>query len=222
MNKTIVYITANVVSSALTEIVQREMLKTGFPIISVSQKPMKFGENICVGDVGRSGFNIHRQIAIGCKRAKTKYVYWCEDDTLYPPEHFAFTPPKDDRVYINKNMWRFLAYKVRKCRYAKKERSTICTTVSNRMHLLNSINKMMKRLPEWSEEKDKRLIAKEYKINGVSKHGLEYFETKVPVVSIYHKDGMHSRLSKLSKDKILDISYWPQANVLAKKLGRRR
>ena len=36
------------------------------PIISVSQKPMDLGNNICVGDVERSSQNGYMQLLIGC------------------------------------------------------------------------------------------------------------------------------------------------------------
>lgn len=66
------------------------------PIISISQKPMNFGDNICVGDVGLSDYNIYRQMQIGCLRAKTKYVCTAEADCFYPPTgYFDFKPPKD-------------------------------------------------------------------------------------------------------------------------------
>lgn len=58
------------------------------PIICVSQKPTDFGENICVGDIGRTHLNLYRQILIGCKAAKTKYVAMAEDDILYSHQHF--------------------------------------------------------------------------------------------------------------------------------------
>ena len=66
-------------------------------VVAVSQKPIeKFegmtGEftNLCLGDIGRSHFNIYRQILEGCKLAKTKWVALAEDDILYSPQHFNF------------------------------------------------------------------------------------------------------------------------------------
>jgi len=67
------------------------------PLISVSHKPMDFGQNICVGDIGRSHFNIYYQILEGCKAAKTAYVAMAEDDILYSYAHFHTLVPKKDR-----------------------------------------------------------------------------------------------------------------------------
>jgi hypothetical protein len=71
---------------------QKQLLKAigDLPLLSVSQKPMNFGKNICVGDIGRSHLNIYRQILIGCKEATTKYVAMAEDDILYSEPHFNF------------------------------------------------------------------------------------------------------------------------------------
>lgn len=66
----------------------------GLPIVAVSHKPMAIpgAHNIVVGDIGRSHLNIYRQILVGCKAAKTKWVAMAEDDILYSYEHFHPEP----------------------------------------------------------------------------------------------------------------------------------
>ena len=66
------------------------------PLISVTQQPVDFGENICVGDVGRSGHNVFRQYQIGVQAATTRFVAPAESDALYPPGWFASRPLSDD------------------------------------------------------------------------------------------------------------------------------
>lgn len=76
------------------------------PLVSVSQKPIDFGENICVGDVGTSDHNIYRQLQMGCMRATTKYVCTAEADCLYPPSgYFDFSPPDENAAYHYTNVW---------------------------------------------------------------------------------------------------------------------
>src|SRR3989304_7380503 len=75
------------------------------PLISVSQKPIAFGKNICVGETGRSHLNLYRQILIGCKEAKTKYVAMAEDDVLYSHEHFHYRTPEKDVFAYNMAKW---------------------------------------------------------------------------------------------------------------------
>jgi len=49
---TIVYYTANYINKWFADQTKKTLLEaiSGLPLISVSQKPMDFGENICVGD----------------------------------------------------------------------------------------------------------------------------------------------------------------------------
>src|SRR3990167_3601524 len=87
---TVVYYTSNRIREPFGQRVRDQLLLavSGAPIVSVSQKPLDFGDNICVGDIGHTYFNIYRQMLTGAKAARTKYVALAEDDTLYSPEHF--------------------------------------------------------------------------------------------------------------------------------------
>ena len=100
---TIVYYTDGSVEDSLAELVRNRLQRTGLPIVSVSQQPLDFGENFCIGEIGRSYENIQSQILVGLFMAKTKYVALCEHDTLYPDGYFDFIPPRDDVFYYNQN-----------------------------------------------------------------------------------------------------------------------
>jgi hypothetical protein len=102
----IVYYTANHIPESFANSVRKQLLKSakGIPIISVSQKPIDFGYNICVGDIGRSALNIYRQATLGAKNAKTKFVAFCEDDVLYSLFHFNYTPSENTFAYDD-NIW---------------------------------------------------------------------------------------------------------------------
>ena len=99
---TILFYTANLISENFASKVREHLLEScnGTPIISVSHKPMDFGKNICVTGLEVSAYSVYRQILIGAKEAKTKYVSCCEDDALYVPEHFEHRP-SDDTFYYN-------------------------------------------------------------------------------------------------------------------------
>ena len=95
---TVIYYTSNREKPEFENIIRQKILKTigNTPLISVSHKPIKFGQNICVGDVGLSDYNIYRQMQLGCLEAKTKYVCTAEADCLYPPTgYFDFKPPEN-------------------------------------------------------------------------------------------------------------------------------
>ena len=65
---TIIYYTSNKEDEAFEGKTRKKLLEVcgDIPIISVSQKPIDFGKNICVGDVGACDANLYRQIQIGC------------------------------------------------------------------------------------------------------------------------------------------------------------
>jgi hypothetical protein len=76
------------------------------PIVSVSQKPIDFGDpSICVGQISQSAYNCYLQIFIGLQHVKTRYVACIEDDAIYSMEHFSHRPSDDRIVSYNANMW---------------------------------------------------------------------------------------------------------------------
>jgi hypothetical protein len=75
------------------------------PIVSVSQEPLDFGLNVCVGKIGRSGYSIDRQLYAGLEKITTKWVAMAEHDCVYSPEHFQWTPPDDEHFWYNDHVW---------------------------------------------------------------------------------------------------------------------
>jgi hypothetical protein len=127
---TIIYYTANKEDPKFEKKIQDNILKNsgGLPIISISQKPIDFGKNICIGDMGASYLNEWKQILIGLKEAKTDFCIAAESDCLYPPEYFTFTPPVKDKVYRYDNVW---IYWTNKPGFYKKDRcegAQVCGT----------------------------------------------------------------------------------------------
>ncbi len=100
---TLIYYTDGSLEDSLAELVRNRLLKTGLPIVSVSQEPLDFGTNVCIGKIGRSYSSIQSQILAGLCRAETKYVALCEHDTLYPDGCFDFVPPGDGVFFYNRN-----------------------------------------------------------------------------------------------------------------------
>lgn len=95
MDTTIIYYTSNREKPEFETKIQKNLFSVigDTPLISISQQPIDFGENICVGNVGTSDHNIYRQIQLECLKAKTKYVCTAKADCLYPPtEYFNFVP----------------------------------------------------------------------------------------------------------------------------------
>jgi len=104
--KTVIYITDNKLEEKIDILCRKNILDSigDLPLISVSQKPIDFGDNICVGELPRSSLSINIQMMEALKVVKTKYIAIAEHDCLYTPEHFAFIPPNDNFWY-NDNVW---------------------------------------------------------------------------------------------------------------------
>lgn len=106
MNKTVLYYTSNQEDQKFEEKIRKNTLEksTGLPIISVSQKPIDFGENICVGDIGHSYESEWKQIYEGAQSANSQYLVFAEADFLYPEDYFNFTP-EGKNLYRYNNVW---------------------------------------------------------------------------------------------------------------------
>lgn len=107
MDTTILYYTADVEQSSFANKVRDNILslRGDLPILSVSQVPLDFGNNICVGRVGRSYHNEFRQIQIGLREVKTKYILVAEADTLYPPDYFTKLAGNPGSTRFHGNVW---------------------------------------------------------------------------------------------------------------------
>jgi hypothetical protein len=74
-------------------------------LICVSQKPLAFGRNLVIGDIGRSHLSLYRQMLMGLEATDAEVVYLAEHDCIYTPEHFAWEPPWQDVFYYNMTCW---------------------------------------------------------------------------------------------------------------------
>lgn len=104
MKKAIVYYTNNKCAEEISRAVQSQLLRSGLDIISVSQKPMNFGQNIVV-NFESSILNMFKQQLIGLEATDADIIYFAEHDVLYHPSHFNFIPPEHNIYYFNTNVW---------------------------------------------------------------------------------------------------------------------
>jgi hypothetical protein len=104
--KGFLYYTDNQCEERIIQVVrdQLEKCRKGRPLVSVSQYPISFGENIVL-PLERSYLSMFRQVMAGLERLKTEIVFFVEHDVLYHPTHFDFTPSKEDVYYYNMNIW---------------------------------------------------------------------------------------------------------------------
>jgi hypothetical protein len=195
---TVVYYTSNREDERFEARIRRSIrhASRGVPIISVSQKPIDFGVNICVGEVGVSGLNAWRQFQIGVQAAKTKYVCPAEADTLYPKEYFSFVPPRDDMYYLAPLYVCFSQRGYGKY-FARKSRGSESAMVVNRELVLSRLEVMYDGLPTWGPDFDAVWL--------LGKQPREFFHMNTPVVSFKTDRNMHRKTPHEIDDRIRDL-----------------
>jgi len=213
---TVIYYTSNREDEAFENKIKAKLLKTigDIPLISVSQKPIDFGKNICVGDIGVSNQNTFRQFQLGAMHAKTPFVVAAEADCLYPKEYFEFIPENINMCCKYDNVW--IMYKNSTAGFVRKA-SSECAQVWGREILIKHIEKRLKGRGQW---------------NPVLEHGENvptmfrrqswvYFHGDIPVINIKTTDGMH-RTHVVNKDQdplgMRSLPYWGRAKKIRKEI----
>ena len=106
--RVIVYYTDSQLQPELANAVRKRIKKVcgPIPIISVSQEPLKFGRNVCIGEQPRKYKSVYEALLAGVKAApEGSIVYLLEHDVFYHPSHFAFLPAEHGVLYFNDNRY---------------------------------------------------------------------------------------------------------------------
>ncbi len=199
----IIYVSSNKEMPEFEQRIRQNILdmSKGYKIISVTQKPIDFGTNIVVGDVGVSGFNMFRQVLIGLKASTADYVICCEADCLYPADYFDFVPEKLDVAYRDSNV--YVMGQHRNYFYKKSEGATHAQIVGRQFYI-ETLEKLFEGCPEWSLEKNfpKERYRKEDVFDKI-----EYWSSYNPVVQIKTSQSMRN-YTHSERIPIYDIPYW--------------
>ncbi len=201
---TIIYYTSNKEKPDFEARVQQNLLDVcgDLPIISVSHKPIDLGKNICVGDVGVSGFNMFRQVQIACEATTTPFVISAEADCLYPPDYFTFIPPKRNACYRDSNL--YVMPDARDYFFYKEEGATHAQIVGREFYL-ETLKKLFADAPQWSvEEKNfpKERLGKADVFDKIC-----YWKSENPVFQIKTHRGMRY-YTHSDRTPILELPYW--------------
>lgn len=239
---TIIYYTSNYLDDHnpyFLENTKKQLLKAigDKPMVIVSQKPTMFGDNstnVCLGDIGRSHFNIYWQILQGAKAAKTKFVAMAEDDILYSEPHFNFhyfVHPK----MLNEEVFFFDMNKVSMFTWTKppmfsfrSKRMVVNQMIAPRQMLIDAMEERFARKDEllkqgWTEER----IMKYWGDPGRYENHLGVTERKrydyyswVPSIVFTHEDAFgflnHGRKKKLGDLRIIELADWGKAEEIRK------
>lgn len=186
----------------------------GIRVISVTHKPTDFGENIVVGDVGLSDYNIYRQIQIACLKTNTLYVCTAESDCLYPPTgYFDFQPPDCGLAYHLRNL--HILWKGEKVYHEKA--FSLCALFTNRHYLLSRLDRCLDDKIQW-KPKHKRGHPIFNKWNGWN----EYFND-ISVINIKTGQGMRKHTgteTDFGKQPVYSLNYWGLAENLNKQIWK--
>ncbi len=214
---TIIYYSSNREKPEFEERIRKNILDVcgGLPIISVTQKPIDFGQNIVVGDVGISGFNMFRQVQIACRAAKTRFVLSAEADCLYPPDYFTFVPEKGDVCYRDKNLYVMPQHRAY---FWRKEEGATHAQIVGREFYLETLDKLFAGAPEWSAtEKNfpkERTHQKQEDVFWPKE--IEFYETENPVVQIKTSQSMrhYTHSDRVART---ELPYWGKGRDFRKK-----
>ena len=198
----IIYITDNCLDDHIFKRCQDYLIdaSNGKKIISISQKKIDFGDNFCIGEIGRSYLSIEKQILKGIEQSKSKWVAIAEHDVIYSKEHFNFKPPNSKRFWYNKNFY-YLQYSTGE--FARRNRKILSQLICSRKLLLMATKIKIKILSnkDWfkyslgepgvasyfrtickAKNNELKRLVKSYVLNFSS----EEFKTKTPNIDIRH------------------------------------
>jgi len=223
---TIIHYTANHldrVNPEFAEKVREQILKSAgeYPIISVSHKPMNFGENICIGEQPRSHLNIYRAILIGSKHAKTPYVGMAEDDVLAPPSHWRTHRPPPDRFAYDLNRWGINTW-VEPPTYGYRNRPVVNQLIAPTAMLVDALEERFEKFAGKPESEiplsywgDPGRYEKQL---GVSKRELECFAAPDPSVVFSHEEAFgflnHGKRKSVGQFPRSWLPYWGFAHQM--------
>jgi len=100
-NKGIIYYSDNQLDPVIMEACQKQILKSGLPVVSATLKKTNFGKNIHFPTLKRGSYALFKQILAALEHSSEEIIFFCEHDVFYHPSHFEFTPTETDVFYFN-------------------------------------------------------------------------------------------------------------------------
>lgn len=125
VNKCCVYYSDNRLDPIIERACQRQLLKSGLPIVNVSLQPLDFGFNIVLW-AKRGILTMFQQILVGIEALEADIIYLSEYDVIYHPSHFDFVPPDPSKIWFNLNVWDVRASDGHALYHEGKRTSQIC------------------------------------------------------------------------------------------------
>lgn len=212
---TIIYYTSNREDEAFEQKIRQKLLEVSadLPIISVSQKPINLGKNICVGDVGACDANLFRQIQLACEAATTPFVMSAEADCLYPPEYFQYDTSNldTDKYYRFDNLYILSQWGEGDYGgFYKKDTAPFAQIIGRELYL-NMIKKALPQEPVWHSPKQK------VRIPLFLDQKWETVHINTPILNFKTYNGMR-RHTKTIGSAVGKLPYWGTADEVRKQM----
>jgi len=216
---TVIYYTSNREKPEFEARIRKTLWNTikplRLPLISVSHKPIDFGENICVGDVGVSSQNVYRQMQVGALAAKTQFVCCAEADYIYPREYFLYRPDSLTMFSIAMPLWVLFAQTGKSRVFALKPRGSEAAMVVGRETLINRVELVLKDVGMWGNtQTDGKSMPylidtrRTFDIPGVERNT---FTVPTPLITFKTDEQMHRRTPHDLQTKTRELA--PYGNV---------
>lgn len=218
---TVIFLTASEINEEFG-IIQRAILSKAigdYPLISVSRKPLDFGENL-LDDGPRGVSNIYRQMLRACRIAKTDYIAIAEDDTLYHKSHFTFFRPPLDTFAYDQN--RFALFTWGDPIYSWRDRISNASLIAPRKLLIEALEERFTKWPDGTPPEKTGEVGRERVERNL---GLSHFNcvkvfNEVSLIQFNHDNASEDRQVKhrkrLGQIKAYDLYHWGHAKELRK------
>ncbi len=218
---TIIMLTANRVPEKWAKYHKEKLLEVSgaSPIITISRKPLDWGINL-IDEEEYTPSNIYFQLLRGAKEAKTDYIAMCEDDTIYPFEHFQYRPAMDVVAY---NINRLGLFTWGTPTYFWKDRISNSTLIAPRKLVIEALEERFAKYPDGTPSRHTGEIGRANieRNLGLARRKAVWFSTEISVVRIDHEMGI-DRLARTHRKgmgilRSFDIPHWGKAEDLVKK-----
>ncbi len=206
------------VNPRFAEKVRGQILKSAgaYPIISVSQKPMDFGQNVCIGERPRGHLEIYKAILIAAQTATTEYVGLAEDDIFYTPSHWRTHRPPSHRFAYDLNRWGLNTW-VNPPVFGYRARPVVNQLIAPRQLLIDALEERFAKFPDESQVPLKFWgdLGRYESQLGVTVRELECFAAPDPSVVFSHEEAFgflnHGKRKSVGEAQRTSLPYWGAA-----------
>lgn len=200
---TLLYLSANLIPSDTSNKIFDQLPLSDYPVVRIVQ-------GVNYPRVGSSPYNYYKQILEGCCEATTEFVATCEDDTLYPREHFTHRPLQGFDYTYNINAW----LGSNKVFWRSKSMNSFGFYISRRTVLIELLEYRFKVWPDPPSLIEQR----HFHEPGVFEYDLKasvcHFSTKVPIIAFEHRGTLSGKRKRFGNPGVASLADYGPARSL--------